>query len=55
MEWAQLSVALISAGVVGIVGAVILVKMGYGRPLYGAVSKASRMAVKAVTKRFRRA
>jgi hypothetical protein len=52
--WLGLASVLIGAGVIGIIGAVVLVKMGFGRPIYGSVSKASRAAIKAVTKRFRR-
>ncbi len=49
-----LAAALIVAGIVGIIGAVVMVKMGYGRPVYEAVSKASRAAIQSLTKRLRR-
>lgn len=46
--------ALIIAGLIGIVGAVILVKLGFGTRVVGAVSRGSRLAIKAVTKRWRK-
>jgi hypothetical protein len=52
--WVGLATALIGSGVIGIIGSVVLVKMGFGRQAYNSVSKASRAAIKSVTKRFRR-
>lgn len=49
-----LAFALVISGIIGIAGAVILVRMGYGSRVIGAVSKGSRLAIKAVTRRFRR-
>jgi hypothetical protein len=54
MPWLQMSIALIVAGILGIVLAVALVKMGYGGRMVGMVSKGSRLALRAVTKRLRR-
>ena len=54
MPWLQMSIALIVAGILGIVLAVALVKMGYGGRMVGVVSKGSRLALRAVTKRLRR-
>ena len=54
MPWLEMSIALIVAGILGIVLAVALVKMGYGGRMVGMVSKGSRLALRAVTKRLRR-
>lgn len=54
MPWVQMSIALIVAGILGIALAVALVKMGYGGRMVGMVSKGSRLALRAVTKRLRR-
>lgn len=54
MPWVEMSIALIVAGVLGIALAVALVKMGYGGRVVGMVSKGSRLALRAVTKRLRR-
>lgn len=54
MPWKELSIALITAGIIGIVAAFVLVKLGFGQPIYDTVSKASRAAIRAVTRRMRR-
>ena len=54
MPWIELSLTLIVAGVFGIILAAALVKMGIGGRTVGTVSKASRLALRAVTKRLRR-
>lgn len=54
MEYDTAAWVMIGGGAGGLVSAIILVKMGFGRPLIGAVSKASRLALRAVTKRWRR-
>jgi len=54
MPWVEMSIALIVAGILGITLAVALVKMGYGGRMVGVVSKGSRLALRAVTKRLRR-
>jgi hypothetical protein len=54
MPWVEMSIVLIIAGVLGIILAVALVKMGYGSRMVGQISKGSRLALRAMTKRLRR-
>lgn len=49
----KLSVVFMITGVAGMVVAAILVKMGYGRRAVGALSRGSRMAIKAVASGFK--
>jgi hypothetical protein len=44
----HIALAFFALGGVGLIAAIILVKMGYGKPVIGALTKASRMAIKAV-------
>ena len=46
------AIILLCTGVAGIIVAIILVSMGFGKPVIGAISKAGRKACGYVTKRF---
>lgn len=46
--------ALIGLGIGGIVTSVVMAKMGYGKSMVGAVSKATRRVVKSVTRRWKK-
>lgn len=54
MEFLALSIAFFAAGGLGLALALVLVKMGYGSRVVGAISKGSRLAIRAMTKRLRR-
>ena len=55
MSYETAAWVMIGGGVGGLLSAIVLVKMGFGRSMVGAVSKASRLALRAVTGRWRKA
>ncbi len=50
----HVALLLFALGGVGLIVAVILVKMGFGKPIIGALSKGSRLAIRAVRVTMRR-
>ena len=54
MPWLQMSIFLMIAGAIGLILAIVLVKLGFGGRVTGMVSKGSRLALRAMTKRLRR-
>lgn len=46
--------AMIGLGTVGIIAAVVMSRYGYGKSMVGAVSKGSRLALRRVTRRWRK-
>jgi hypothetical protein len=54
MPWVEMSIFLMIAGAIGLIMAIVLVKLGYGGRVTGMVSKGSRLALRAMTKRLRR-
>lgn len=49
----KLSAVFMITGAAGMVAAAVLVKMGYGRRAVGALSRGSRMAIRAVANGFK--
>jgi hypothetical protein len=54
MSFEAAAMLMVSTGAGGLVLALVLVKLGVGRQVMGALSKGSRLAVRAITGRFER-
>lgn len=55
MSYETAAWVMIAGGAGGLMAAVVLVKLGFGKSMVGAVSKASRLALRAVTGRWKKA
>ena len=54
MSFEAAAMLMVTTGTGGLLLALVLVKLGVGRQVMGALSKGSRLAVRAITGRFER-